>query len=330
MNNRRPLVICYMAIVLTVMVILMGGWTRIMDAGLGCPDWPGCFGRITAPMSAAHIAEAQQNYAGVEVDAGKGWIEMVHRYMASTLGLLILLLAVIAWQKRKENGYPVRLSILLLVLVVCQGLFGMWTVTLKLLPPVVTGHLLGGLLTLTLLVMLQGKLRGADEPEIQPAGRWMMRLAVLVLFMQILLGGWTSANYAGWACTHWLSCVEGQRTDLDFRAGFSLRYDTDQNHQGGTLPQPARAAIQMTHRLGALVVTVVMLLVGVLALRNSASRKPALVLFILLVLQLFVGGANVVYGIPVMLAWLHHLGAVLLLLCLLWLKSCYESEVRYE
>lgn len=330
MNNRRPLVICYMAIVLAVMVILMGGWTRIMDAGLGCPDWPGCFGQITAPMSAAHIAEAQQNYVGVEVDAGKGWIEMIHRYMASTLGLLILLLAVIAWQRRKESGYPLRLSILLLVLVICQGLFGMWTVTLKLLPPVVTGHLLGGLLTLTLLVILAGKLRQVRAAESRTPGRWMMRLAVLVLFMQILLGGWTSANYAGWACTHWLSCVEGQRVDLDFRTGFSLRFDTEQNHQGGTLPQPARAAIQMTHRIGALVVTAIMLFIGVLALRNSASRKPALVLVTLLALQLLMGGANVVYGIPVVLAWLHHLGAVSLLLCLLWLKSCYELEVRYE
>ncbi|MBN1008960.1 COX15/CtaA family protein [Amphritea pacifica] len=330
MNTRRPLIICYLAIVLAVLVILMGGWTRIMDAGLGCPDWPGCFGQMTAPISAAHIAEAQQNFAGVEVDAAKGWLEMIHRYMASTLGLLILLLAVIAWQKRRESGYPVGLSLFLLVLVVCQGVFGMWTVTLKLLPPVVSGHLLGGLLTLTMLILLAGKLRQSAKPAKVVSGRWIMRLAVLVLFMQILLGGWTSANYAGWACTHWLSCVEGQRTELDFRSGFSLSFDIDQNHQGGTLSQPARAAIQMTHRVGALVVMATMFLAGALALRNSASRTPALILFTLLIVQIFMGGANVVYGVPTWLAWLHHVGAVSLLLCLLWLKARYESEVHYE
>lgn len=330
MSNRRPLQICYLAIGLAVIVILMGGWTRIMDAGLGCPDWPGCFGQMTAPISAAHIAEAQHNFSGVEVDVTKGWLEMIHRYMASTLGFLILLLAFIAWQRRKKSDYPVRLSFILLILVICQGLFGMLTVTLKLLPVVVSGHLMGGLLTLTLLIFLAGKLRHAAVPESPPSGRWIMRMAVMVLFMQMLLGGWTSANYAGWACTHWLSCVEGQRTELDFRSGFSFSLDTSLSHQGGTLPQPARAAIQMTHRAGALAVTVVILLAGALALRSSTSRKPALVLFTLLVFQLCMGAANVVYGVPAWLAWIHHAGAVSLLLCLLWLKTRYESEVHYE
>ncbi|UTW03566.1 COX15/CtaA family protein [Amphritea atlantica] len=330
MSNRRPLYICYLAIVLAVMVILMGGWTRIMDAGLGCPDWPGCFGQITAPVSAAHIAEAQQNFAGAEVDVTKGWLEMIHRYMASLLGLFILLLAYFAWQRRKKSDYPVRLSFLLLILVIAQGLFGMWTVTLKLLPAVVAGHLLGGLMTLTLLILLAGKLRPMAVPGTPSRGRWVMRIAVLVLFIQMLLGGWTSANYAGWACTHWFSCVEGQRTALDFSSGFSFSLETGQNHQGGTLSQPARAAIQMTHRAGALVVTAVMLLAGALALRSSASRKPAFVLFALLIFQLCLGGANVVYGVPIWLAWLHHAGAVSLLLCLLWLKIRYESEVHYE
>jgi len=182
------------------MVILMGGWTRIMDAGLGCPDWPGCFGQMTAPISAAHIAEAQQNFAGVEVDVTKGWLEMIHRYMASTLGFLILLLAFIAWQRPEKSDYPVRLSFVLLILVICQGLFGMWTVTLKLLPVVVSGHLLGGLLTLTLLILLAGKLRHAAVPESPSSGRWIMRMAGMVVFMPMLLGGGTSSNYAGWSC----------------------------------------------------------------------------------------------------------------------------------
>lgn len=330
MSNRRPLVICYLAIVLTILVILMGGWTRIMDAGLGCPDWPGCFGQVTAPVSQLHIDEARQNFVGVEVDAVKGWIEMIHRYMATTLGLLVMALVVMAWKRRQQPDYPVALSSVLLLLVVCQGLFGMWTVTLKLLPPIVLGHLLGGLLTLTVLTVLAGRIRTVGNSPRQSSHRRLMRLAVLILFVQMLLGGWTSANYAGWACTHWLSCIAGQSTELDFATGFSFNFEADQNHQGGTLSQPARAAIQMVHRAGALVVSCVMVLVSMLALQRRASRRPAYVLLGLLILQLLLGVANVVYGVPALLAWLHHVGAVSLLLCLLWLKSCYLLEVRYE
>ncbi|MDO6563864.1 COX15/CtaA family protein [Amphritea sp. 1_MG-2023] len=334
MKTNRPLLICYVAIVLTVLVIFMGGWTRIMDAGLGCPDWPGCFGQLTAPISQQHIDAAQDNFVGVEVDAVKGWIEMVHRYMATTLGLLVMLLVVMAWRRRRQVGYPVRLSFILLLLVVLQGVFGMWTVTLKLLPPIVLGHLLGGLLTLTLLIVLAGKIRAMSNTghrsSHRSSHRGLMRVAVLILFVQILLGGWTSANYAGWACTHWFSCIAGQSTELDFATGFSFNLEADQNHQGGTLSQSARAAIQMVHRAGAVVVSIVILLVGILALQHRASRRPASLLLALLIAQLWLGGANVIYGIPTLLAWLHHVGAVSLLLCLLWLKSCYREEIRYE
>lgn len=328
MNCRRALLLCYMAIGLALLVILMGAWTRIMDAGLGCPDWPGCFGQLIVPASQEQITLAQHRFGGVEIDLFKGWVEMTHRYMAASLGVLILLLAFIGWLRRKEPGYPVYLSFALLALVVLQGLFGMWTVTLKLLPQVVTVHLMGGLLTLTLLVLLASKLRQLGLSTRKRSAGWGLRLAVLILFLQILLGGWTSANYAGWACNHWISCMEGQTDELDFRSGFSLNFNTEQNHQGGTLPQPARAAIQMTHRVGAFVLVAVILLVSITSLQVKNSRKPAILLLILLMLQLAIGGANVMYGVPTILAWSHHLGAVLLLLCLLWLKFSYESGVR--
>lgn len=327
MTCRRPLLLCYAAIGLALLVILMGGWTRIMDAGLGCPDWPGCFGQLIVPASQEQIALAQHRFGGLEVDQLKGWIEMTHRYMAASLGLLIMLLAFMGWQRRKESGYPVYLSFMLLILVILQGLFGMWTVTLKLLPPVVTIHLMGGLFTLTLLVFLAGRLRQSAQSVSPKKSGWGIRLALIVLFLQIVLGGWTSANYAGWACNHWVSCVAGQPDELDFSSGFSLNFDADQNHQGGTLSQPARAAIQMTHRVGALVVVAVVLLVSLTSLQLKHSRKPAILLLIVLMLQLVIGGANVMYGVPTILAWSHHLGAVLLLLCLLWLKFSYESEV---
>lgn len=330
MSCRRPLLLCYMAIGLALLVILMGAWTRIMDAGLGCPDWPGCFGQLIVPVSQEQIALAQHRFGGVEIDLFKGWVEMTHRYMAASLGALILLLAFFGWQRRKEPGYPVYLSFMLLALVMLQGLFGMWTVTLKLLPPVVTIHLMGGLLTLMLLVLLASNLRQLGLSSRRRSAGWGLRLAVLILFLQIILGGWTSANYAGWACNHWISCMEGQTDELDFRSGFSLNFDAEQNHQGGTLPQPARAAIQMTHRVGALVVVAVVLLASLTSLQVKNSRKPAILLLILLMLQLVIGGANVMYGVPTILAWSHHLGAVLLLLCLLWLKFSYESGVRDE
>ncbi|WP_290703234.1 heme A synthase [Amphritea sp.] len=328
MNCRRPLLLCYMAIGLALLVILMGAWTRIMDAGLGCPDWPGCFGQLIVPTSQEQIALAQHRFGGIEIDLFKGWVEMTHRYMAASLGALILLLAFFGWQRRKEPGYPVCLSFMLLALVMLQGVFGMWTVTLKLLPPVVTIHLMGGLLTLTLLVLLASKLRQFGLSIQRRSAGWGLRLAVIILFIQIFLGGWTSANYAGWACNHWISCMEGQVDELDFRSGFSLNFNAEQNYQGGTLPQPARAAIQMAHRVGAFVVVAVVLLVSLASLPVKNSRKPAILLLILLMLQLVIGVANVMYGVPTILAWTHHLGAVLLLLCLLWLKFSHESGVR--
>lgn len=327
MNSRRPLLLCYLAIGLALLVILMGGWTRIMDAGLGCPDWPGCFGQLIVPASAEQIAAAELRFAGIEVDVFKGWVEMSHRYIAASLGAVILLLAIMGWRRRNDSGYPVCLSLVLLLLVILQGLFGMWTVTLKLFPPIVTIHLMGGLLTLTLLVLLAGKLRQSGQARTGNRSDWGVRLAVIVLFLQVVLGGWTSANYAGWACNHWLSCTAEQTDDLDFKSGFSLDFTVGQNHQGGTLSQPARAAIQMTHRFGALVVVAIVLLVSARASHIKHCRLPATLLLIVLLLQLLLGGANVVYGVPTVLAWSHHLGAVLLLLCLLWLKVRYEEGV---
>lgn len=331
---RVPFSLCRLAIVLAIMVILVGGWTRIMDAGLGCPDWPGCFGQLTVPDTAAQIARAEQRFAGVQVDVEKGALEMLHRYMASALGLLILILAVMGW-RRRQSDYPWRLSLGLLVLVIAQGIFGMWTVTLKLHPLVVTGHLLGGLLTLTLLIHLAIRLAEAKRPAAeQPAMQHRaVSLALAVLFAQMILGGWTSANYAGWACNHWLSCAQ-QSVALDFAGGFSPSLDTEQNYQGGVLPHAARAAIQMTHRVGAVIVSVVMLWMITLLWQRRELRPMLLTALVLLFGQIALGIANAVTGVPVLLALAHHGIAVALLLSLLWLKyglqSCpTRTEVTY-
>ena len=206
----------------SLVVVLLGGWTRLNDAGLGCPDWPGCYGELILPDSTQALEQAQLRFPEARLDPEKGWLEMVHRYAAGSLGVLILLIALLSLRVRRLPGYPLTLALGLLGLVTVQALFGMWTVTLKLLPQVVTLHLLGGLLTLTLLVRLASRLRRVCHQQSVPRiSRWV-QLAMLLLFLQVALGGWTSANYAGWACTDWLECNSAVEVELDFAAGFEL------------------------------------------------------------------------------------------------------------
>ncbi|MFC6671020.1 COX15/CtaA family protein [Marinobacterium aestuariivivens] len=332
-----PLKLSHIGVILALVVVMLGGWTRINDAGLGCPDWPGCYGHIVLPGSEEAIAKAQALYPDQPLLADKGWIEMVHRYVAGSLGLLILILAVAGWRRRHLVRYPVRLSLALCGLVILQALFGMWTVTLKLLPLVVTLHLLGGLLILSLLALLRFRLlqfyRGHAPGESATArGRGWILAALLVLFLQIALGGWTSANYAGWACTDWLLCERQQAQTLDFPNGFDLMHEIGPNYQGGQLPREARAAIQMTHRAGAILVLLVTGIMLWQQARAGAERRPLLAIASLLALQIGLGFANIVYAVPIPLAMAHHGGAVLLLLGLVWLyqrdavsdkESCY-------
>ncbi len=316
------------AVILALLVVMLGGWTRINDAGLGCPDWPGCYGHIVLPGSEQALAKAQALYPDQPLLAAKGWLEMVHRYAASSLGLLVMALAWLGWKRRSDASYPARLSMGLLFLVCLQGAFGMWTVTLKLLPLVVTLHLLGGLAILSLLVLLRFRIlrwqqaaMPAATPMYQRSGKGWIKLATLVLFGQIALGGWTSANYAGWACTDWLQCERGGAESLDFVAGFTPALETGPNYQGGHMPRDARAAVQMTHRAGALAV---LILVAVMIWRLRKAGWPGPPLFAiasLVVLQIALGVANIIYAVPIPLAMAHHGGAVVLLLSLVWLSQ---------
>ncbi len=324
-----PVFLITFAIVLALIVVMLGGWTRINDAGLGCPDWPGCYGHIVLPGSDEALSRAQALYPDQPLVAGKGWLEMVHRYAASSLGFLVLLLAAAGWKRRKDARYPVRLGILLLGLVVLQGVFGMWTVTLKLLPLVVTLHLLGGMIILSLLLLLRFQILRAQRPPLQASaraweqrrgGRWIM-LTMVVLFVQIALGGWTSSNYAGWACTDWLQCESGISQPLDLAAGFTPTLETGPNYQGGHLPRDARAAIQMTHRAGAVLVMFFMA-VMIWRLRSAGWPKgPLLTVAFLMVLQIGLGVANIIHAVPIPLAMAHHGGAVVLLFSLVWLSQ---------
>ncbi|WP_432697585.1 COX15/CtaA family protein [Marinobacterium sp. YM272] len=315
---------------LALIVVLLGGWTRLNDAGLGCPDWPACYGHFVLPP--AHQIEERIliNFPGHAVDLRKGWLEMVHRYAASLLGLMILVQAVLALRNRRQDGYPWLLSCGLLMLVSVQGLFGMWTVTLKLVPWVVTLHLLGGLTTLALLVRLRQRLRALQERPRQFGHRADPAVVILlsVLFFQLALGGWTSSNYAGWACDDWFVCHQGGGVAYDFATGMNPVVPLGPNYEGGLLPAEARAAIQISHRFGALLF-VLALVAATLRLRSQLALRPWLVLvWGVTAAQVLLGIFNVIFQLPLALATAHHAVAVLLLLSVMVVydRACVQHK----
>lgn len=314
------------AIVLALVVVLLGGWTRLNDAGLGCPDWPGCYGTWVLPSDHAVLA---QSHPGAVIDLRKGWIEMVHRYAAALLGLVVLGLAALALRKRRQAGYPSKLSLVLLGLVVLQGLFGMWTVTLKLLPIIVTLHLMGGLATLTLLVLLEQRLRHIEGVKSQSTDAHVgTRILLFCLFLQLLLGGWTSTNYAGWACSDWLLCNAGETGGYDFSTGLNPFMAIGPNYEGGLLDAPARAAIQVTHRLGALLLMAVSCWVALSLWQRRHLRLHITFFMAALAVQALLGVANIIWMLPLGLAVAHHAVAVLLLLLALNLHDRAKGPVK--
>lgn len=302
------------AIVLALVVILLGGWTRLNDAGLGCPDWPGCFGSLVLPAEISKVEAVAPNYGVEEVDMFKGWLEMIHRYAASTLGLVVMWLAYLGWRNRDTDNYPVKLSVGLLALVICQGIFGMWTVTMLLLPIVVTIHLLGGLTTLTLLVLLRQSLRRCQQGGNATKATGPVKVLFAALFIQLALGGWTSTNYAGWACTDWVYCHETYDTQYDFASGLNPFMEVGVNYEGGQLSIEARTAIQVTHRFGAVLLTLAALWVMIKYWHQRSVRPALMALLLTLGLQIVLGVMNVIYLVPLSLAIAHHGVAVLVLL----------------
>jgi cytochrome c oxidase assembly protein subunit 15 len=322
------------AMLLAFCVVVFGAYVRLTAAGLGCPDWPGCYGQFTPP-------EAES------VNRGKAWREMIHRYGASTLGLLIVGIAVLAWRWRRQ-GMPVVLSWVLLGLVIFQGLLGMWTVTLLLKPLIVTLHLVFGLVTLSLLWWLWLTLRrrssdpwsgtrsalggGSTAALLRPAPRFLQRLAMIgliALVVQIMLGGWTSTNYAAVACPDFPKCQASWWPDADYGEGFVIWRGLGVNYEGGVLDHPARVAIHFTHRLGAVVATLALLFAVIMTLRirrDGSSRFAAIAALAALALQLIIGILMVVKGFPLWLATAHNGGAALLLLAALALNRALRRS----
>lgn len=308
------------ALVLGVIVVVMGGWVRLSDAGLGCPDWPGCYGQLTWPNQAEDVAAANAQFPERPVETHKAWREMVHRYAAGALGIAILAMAVVAWRRRREEGQPVATPVFLVGLVTFQAILGMWTVTLKLKPLVVMAHLLGGLATISLILWcLLRAGRSNGEPGILRF-RGLILASLVVLSAQVALGGWTSANYAALACPDFPQCQGQWWPETDFAEGFVLWRGIGPNYEFGILDAPARNAIQMAHRVGALAAT---LLLGFLALRmalvGGRARALGAMLAGLLAVQVSLGIANVLLRLPLPLAVAHNAGAALLLLWLVYL-----------
>jgi len=303
------------AIVLVLLVVLMGGWTRINDAGLSCPDWPGCFGQLIVPNSHTQIDAAALLYPEIAVEQSKSWLEMIHRYLAASLGLVILALALIAIYLKKDRHYPQMLSYCLLGLVVFQALLGMWTVTLKLLPIVVTAHLLGGLLTTVLLLMLRDKMLSINASNRHwHSASYVVFVGLLLLFFQILIGGWTSSNYAGWGCSDWLGCNPTLDIDYKYSSAFSVSFDSTYSHQGGTLALAERGAIQIIHRVGAILVATYFIGMYFAVARYQPWANACRWLVYLTVFQIMLGMMNIALAMPAYLAMAHHLMAVIMLI----------------
>ena len=298
-------------VALALVVVVLGAYTRLADAGLGCPDWPGCYGFLTVPQSAEAIAEAEARYPDAPVERAKAWWEMVHRYFAAGLGLLVLAIAGRAWLRRDQGG-PVKLPLGLLLLVILQGAFGAWTVTMKLWPQVVTAHLLGGFATLSLLWLLSLRCGVGAGWTVSGRLRTPALIALVVLVMQIALGGWVTSNYAALACPDFPTCHGEWLPDMDLAQGFNFAQSVGPNYLGGTLESEARVAIQVGHRVGALIATIVIGWLGMLLVRSGSPLGwPVLGL---LAVQVLLGILNVLLALPLGNATLHNaFGAVLLL-----------------
>ena len=306
-------------IVFVLIVIILGAYTRLSHAGLGCPDWPGCYGRLVISENISFEEEAKQLYPDRPLEQGKAWKEMVHRYAAAGLGLLILVMSIIAWNNRNTTGQQLWVPILLLGLVVFQALLGMWTVTLLLKPIVVMGHLLGGMTLLLLLVwqLLVQKFKRKHNAEVQQTSKiypWAI-FAIVVLYMQISLGGWTSANYAALACPDLPTCQGEWWPKMDFKEGFVPWRGLGVDYEHGVLNMDARKAIHFSHRIGAVLTLFIIGTVAVSAMRSSHQRVRkigAMVVTVLLV-QFGLGIVNILYMIPIFVAVAHNAVASLLL-----------------
>jgi cytochrome c oxidase assembly protein subunit 15 len=312
-----------LSVVLALVVVVLGGYVRLSHAGLSCPDWPGCYGQLLVPADEKEVASANLAYPERPLDAERAWKEMIHRYLAGLLGLVIIVMALSACKRRRDPAQQVTTPLLLVALVVFQALLGMWTVTLLLKPLVVVAHLLGGLTTAALCWWVF--LRHVSAPAVNGGllvqrsrlPRRLASAAIVVLLVQIGLGGWTSANYAALACVDFPLCNGKLWPEMAFAEAFLPWRGVGQNYEGGVLATEARVAIHLVHRLGALVTFLYLGFVAVFLMRSGLDRRLAAcagIMLALLMAQVSLGIGNVLLQLPLGVAVAHNAMAALLLL----------------
>lgn len=386
MQSRNLLIkLCLLALFIVSVVIVLGAFTRLVHAGLGCPDWPTCYGHLWVPNETHEIATANALFQDTPVETNKTWPEQIHRLFASSLGVVILIIFAIAlrtetrtgatWQllaplgllvigvvarvfigawvdpflwvvvalyfgniwrlSRQRNLAGVLLPAILAGLVIVQGFFGMWTVTLKLWPQVVTAHLLGGFATLSVIWLMLQTLAPANwqvpAHKMTPLSALspIAFTALVAVVIQITLGGWTSSNYAALACPDFPYCQDAVIPNADFRQGFNVFQQMGPNYLGGLLDNQARIAIHFSHRLGALLVLGLnlWLLFGLWRSGVTQAKKSALILAAVLSLQIGLGISNVVMNLPLVIAVAHNAGGALLLLVLITINHRLRTAI---
>ena len=335
-NKFRKLV--WVAVFLTFDLIVFGGFTRLTDSGLGCPDWPGCYGMANPFLAHEQIAAAEAAMPTGPVTVVKAWIEMIHRYLAMGIGVIIMALlitAIVQWRKTKMQAFKPGIPLALFIFVCIQGAFGAWTVTLKLQPVIVTIHLLLGMGLLALLTWLGGHedyLMHKPSPSGDSATlRGIRRLAILaavVITAQIALGGWVSTNYATLACDEFPLCDGRVVPEMDFEHGFHLWRELGKTAAGHYLPFSALVAIHWVHRNFAILVVAVVGLLVWRARRHAYLAKHANWLAAVLFVQLLTGIATVYLDFPLAIAVMHNAGAALLVLLVTMLNYRVKHQIE--
>ena len=318
MTAYRRLIL--LALALTTLVVVFGAYVRLSDAGLGCPDWPGCYGQLSPHHAADEILQIHAADPHGPVSLPKAWKEMIHRYLAASLGLLIIAIAVIAWHQRTEPAAAPRVATALVGLVIFQGLLGKWTVTLLLKPAIVTAHLLGGLATLALLVWLALRAHAAARFDAPRGLILAARAAFILLAAQILLGGWTSTNYAALACSDFPTCHGSLWPATDYANAFHVVRELGMTADGDALTLAALTAIHWAHRLGALLAGSALLALAIALACRHSTCIAGLALLAALSLQIVLGIANVVLSLPLPLAVAHNAGAAVLVGVMVWIN----------
>ena len=338
-NKYRKLI--WVSVFLTLDLIVFGAFTRLTDSGLGCPDWPGCYGAANPFLAHADIVAAETLNPTGPVTVAKAWIEMIHRYLAMAIGVLIVAMMAQAWyQWRKSQGtrpeYKPGMPTFLFFFVCLQGAFGAWTVTLKLQPVIVTIHLLLGMGLLALLVWYGGRQDQLISPVRTLSGsptamrkiRWLAGISAVLLVVQIALGGWVSTNYATLACTDFPLCGGKLVPDMDFEHGFTLWRELGKTAAGHYIPFAALTAIHWVHRNAGFIVALVAGYTAWRAWGNVVLHKTARYIAIVLVAQIATGLATIYFSFPLTIAVLHNAGAALLVLLLTVLN--YKAKFQHD